>query len=97
MYKHMIEILSALESGKIIQFQDMSGVWHDVEIENYVPNFETDEYRVKLETNKFRVGLYKTNNYYHTLTVSDDGTANLREHNDPAFIKWLTGWVEYEV
>lgn len=96
-YDHMINILTAIKEGQEVQYRDEDmGEWtlHDI---NELPRFVNYEYRIKPASNKYRVGLFMTKNGYHTLTVSSDGTADLREHNDPTFVKWLTDWVEYEV
>ena len=91
----MIEILTALKDGKTIQFQDMSGVWCDIEIENYVPNFEIDEYRIKPDMLRCKVGLFKDNaNCCYAALIYGDAVEKIGAEN--YFIRWLTDWIEHE-
>lgn len=99
--EYRIKILKAFLDNKEIQHRhdngEVGGLWYDGPgPKSPIPNFSLYEYRIKPETNKYRVGLLIGKNYY-TISVSTDDSANLMEHTDPAFIKWLTDWVEYEV
>lgn len=99
--EHRIKIMQAFLDNKKIQHRhdngEVGGLWYDGPgPKSPIPNFSLYEYRIKPEYKKYRVGLFMEKDYY-TLTVSDDGTANLREYKDPAFVKWLSNWVEYEV
>lgn len=93
-YDYMIEILVALKDGKTIQFQNMDGVWYDVEIENYVPNFETDEYRIKPDIKSYRIAIMtEKDNRVPIIVYSKELEDEVQ--TDPRFVCWHTDWMDY--
>lgn len=94
---HMIDIFTAIKEGKEIQYRRIStSGWTDVDIKK-IPNFEKYEYRVKPNSRKYRVGLFKNVYHYYTITMANDEQANLREKFDDTFVRWLSDWIEYKV
>lgn len=96
MYDYMIEILVALKEGKTIQFQDMFNEdrWYDIEVENYVPNFETDVYRVKPDTKSYRMAiLTEDDNKYPVIIYSEE--VGIQLQTNPKFVCWHTDWMDY--
>ena len=60
-YDYMIEILTALKDGKTIQVQSVikKDDWINIKIENYIPNFRHNVYRIKPEMIRYKVGVFK--------------------------------------
>lgn len=104
---YMISILNAVKKGTPIQYlgpdgEDglwINGAWFDLEITgSFIPDFTTDVYRIKPEPNRYRVGLFKDNDFYYTMIFerNDERESKFLEQK-PNFVKWLTDWIEYEV
>lgn len=96
-HKHA-DVIIAWAEGKDVQVKHpQGGGW--CALESSTPHFYANgEYRIKPATKKYRVALF--------ISCGDDGetytaTANTHESADiyatsKRFIRWLTGWIEYE-
>ena len=94
-HKHA-ELIKKWADGAVIQYR-VSGlfVWTDTT----EPKWRTDnEYRVKPETKKYRVALFKWSpENQPSVSVTDNKEREKTWENLSTFVRWLTDWVEYEV
>lgn len=97
-YKHR-DIVIAYMDGKQIQYKSKNmKEWASLPLFNPVQYLDClfyadQEYRIKPETRKYRVGVLK--NQYTVTVDSEEQEFSLKEN--PSFTRWLTDWVEYEV
>ena len=94
-HKHA-DVIIAWAEGKDVQvWDDINDMWDDVTAE--APTFMGKKYRIKPPAKKYRVALFKDvfSGNIHTNTVDIQKDAEFYEKN-PAFVRWLTDWVEYE-
>lgn len=91
-HKHC-ELIKAWADGAEIQFFDEStNLWKDTE----EPFWHCDlKYRIKPQTIRYRVAIYKTNRFV-TVTVDTDSQEKEIESRG-GFVFWLTDWIEVEV
>lgn len=97
-YDYMIEILTALKEGKVIQrIDETTDVWIDHN-EEELPKFDNYEYRIKPISSRYRVALFKDgNNFYYPVIVNKEEVAENCESESAFFVRWLSDWIEYEV
>lgn len=89
------EIIKAWADGKQIQWQDSVGTWRNVNEQH--PIWCTDTaYRVKPETIRYRVALFKDVDEGWTDSANSQETA-VRCTSSRFFVRWLTDWIEVEV
>lgn len=98
---HRIKIMQAFLDNKEIQHRhdngEVGGLWYDgIGPKSSIPNFELYEYRIKPELNRYRVGLFKENDFYYSLLFEDEVNAYNTVEFSPQFVRWLTDWIEYE-
>lgn len=91
-HKHA-DIITAWAEGDEVEYRKSPEyIWKTAEFPGWYENYE---YRVKPPKNKYRVGMFRSGNGdYYTSTVGIQKDADLSE-NYFAFVRWLTGWVEY--
>lgn len=95
---HRIKIMQALLDDTEIQYRfSDKKPWHD-DTKEYFPDFRVCEYRIKPKPGRYRVGLFKDNDFYYTMSFErqDESESRILEQK-PDFVKWLTDWIEYEV
>ena len=95
-YKHR-DIVIAYMDGKQIQKKLSNNTWSNVPLfdnqEIPLAFNNVSEYRIKSNTEKYRVALFKKN---ITLTSDNEEQSKVFEKSTN-FVRWLTDWVEYEV
>ena len=91
-----LPLVQALADGKILQYFS-DGEWMDVDC-NIGFDDEPEKYRVKPETIKYRLGLFKFD-YKDTFTIlaAENERASLNFETTDEFVKWISDWEEYEV
>ena len=93
-HKHA-DVIVAWAEGKDVQVWDENTKrWHD--IVGKFPLFNEDrEHRIKPPAKKYRVALFESDtSVYYTSTADTQEDADFCEM--PNFVRWLTGWIEYE-
>ncbi len=94
-YNYMIEILTALKEGKDVQYRagHSSGwVLHD---EVDIPNFDKYEYRIKPDTVRCKVGLFKDETNFMYADLIQEYAFERTESDNESFVRWLTDVIEY--
>ena len=93
-HKHADAIIAWAE-GKDVQVWDFTqNEWGDVTTES--PTWcEGWKYRIKPPAKKYRVALFNNNGKIYTSTADTPEDVEFYE-KDIGFIRWLTGWIEYE-
>ena len=93
-HKHA-DVIIAWAEGKDVQVWDkLHNEWRNVD-SDAVYFTAGYEYRIKPPTKKYRVALFKDVFSGNTNTADDQEAAECYEAH-PAFVRWLTDWVEYE-
>lgn len=96
-HKHA-EVIKAWADGAIIQFRPQGTKWAWENCCNNNPNWLNNyEYRVKPQTQKYRVGLFRINESHKTTCLFQQEASAQEAEKYHNFIKWLTDWIEYEV
>jgi len=98
-HKHQ-EVMKQWAEGKIIQVKDLTlNVWYETSPFENLTWGEKAIYRVKPESQKFRIALVKSS-YAKQLPYPVICDFDAKEHEeiekDIFFIRWLTDWVEYD-
>ena len=94
-HKHA-DVIVAWAEGKDVQVWDKdTKCWCDVV--KSIPFFDKDwEYRIKPPPKKYRVALFlKSDEDSVAVVANSQANADLLETRSN-FVRWLTGWVEYE-
>jgi hypothetical protein len=93
------EVIKAWADGKTIQTK-IGLMWIDMRERN-CPTWANHEYRVKPETIRYRVALFKPDDRYpapYTTSIfTTEKMAHIAEHGSPYFVRWLTDWTEVEI
>jgi hypothetical protein len=91
-HAHFNEIV-AWANGAAIQSQRRNGDWYDDDEPHWYPDVA---YRVKPETIKYRVALFKGGRGRYYATSCNE--VNAKEHQECRnFVRWITDWIEVEV
>lgn len=94
-HKHA-DVIIAWAEGKDVQiWLESPGAWGDVTSES--PAWLEDcEYRIKPPSKKYRVALFKYPGVKAVVSVANSEEDAERYEENPQFVRWLTGWTEYE-
>lgn len=94
-HPHYATIVAWAE-GKKVQVKNASGQWHTFQDHN-TPSWSLDnEYRVKPDGLKYRIGLYKCpDEIVCFMCINEEQEQQYGEHEN--FIKWVTDWQEVEL
>lgn len=90
--------IHAWADGAQIQYNYDNSGWRDIDYPSWiVTENNLNKYRVKPDTNKYRVALFFDGvSYYWTKTADNhNDESHYQEHK--YFNNWLTDWIEYEV
>ena len=93
-HKHA-DVIIAWAEGKDVQvWNSVRNEWQESSNPNWFLGYE---YRIKPPARRYRVALFNINgsSYTYTHTADNQKTAEFYEAT-PAFVRWLTDWVEYE-
>ena len=93
-HKHA-DVIIAWAEGKDVQFWDEGAkCWCDVTVSAQA--FTWDKYRIKPPAKKYRVALFRRNNYESLVAACNSPAAAENYEFLPDFVRWLTDWIEYE-
>lgn len=90
------EVIKAWADGAQVQIKGPVGEWYDF-VSSRPSWIVTSEYRVKPETLRYRVALFKREGDGYFVNDTTDQEQADRWGGYGHFIRWLTDWVEVEV